>query len=106
MVKDFYFNGNVTLGFGHNLTEMLTDAIIAWPQFLVAQYQSKLGKSSIYFSVFAYEGTFSSTFGSDPNRYTSSDFRLKSLCNLHKCVKLSSTHFICPKWSTQIVVLI
>ncbi|XP_011688312.1 PREDICTED: esterase FE4-like isoform X2 [Wasmannia auropunctata] len=64
MVKDFYFNGNVTLGFGHNLTEMLTDAIIAWPQFLVAQYQSKLGKSSIYFSVFAYEGTFSSTFGS------------------------------------------
>jgi len=35
-----------------------------WPLYEAAQYQSKTGNSSIYLSLFAYEGTFSMTFSS------------------------------------------
>ncbi|XP_018055008.1 PREDICTED: esterase FE4-like [Atta colombica] len=62
-IEDFYFNGNVMLGLMNNITEMLSDAII-WPIIQTVQYQSNLGNASIYFSFFAYVGTFSNTFAS------------------------------------------
>ncbi|XP_018401574.1 PREDICTED: esterase E4-like [Cyphomyrmex costatus] len=62
-IEDFYFNGNVMLGLMHNITEMFSD-FMTWPVIQALQYQSKLGNTSIYFSLFAYEGTFSHTFSS------------------------------------------
>lgn len=69
-IEDFYFDGNITLNFNNNITELIGDGAITWPTYQCAQYQSKLGKSSVYFSLFAYEGTFSNTFRSGiPIRY-------------------------------------
>ncbi|XP_018317059.1 esterase E4 isoform X1 [Mycetomoellerius zeteki] len=62
-IQDFYFGGNVMLGLMHNITEMLSDSI-KWPVIRTVLYQSNLGNASIYFSLFAYEGTFSNTFSS------------------------------------------
>ncbi|XP_039313760.1 esterase E4 [Solenopsis invicta] len=69
-IQDFYFNGNVSLGLMHNITEMTTDASITWPTMQALQYMSNVGNSNIYFSYFAYEGTFTYTFASGiPNHY-------------------------------------
>ncbi|XP_039313761.1 esterase FE4 [Solenopsis invicta] len=69
-IQDFYFNGNVSLGLMHNITEVTTDALITWPMIQALQYMSKVGNSNIYFSYFAYEGTFTHTFASGiPNHY-------------------------------------
>ncbi|KYN44869.1 Esterase FE4 [Trachymyrmex septentrionalis] len=62
-IEDFYFNGNVRLGLKDNITEMLSDVVI-WSVIQGVQYQSNLGNANIYFSFFAYKGTFSSTFSS------------------------------------------
>ncbi|GAB1859605.1 Esterase FE4 [Camponotus japonicus] len=61
-IQDFYFNGNILLGLKGNITEVLSDSAIIWPTLKAAQYQSEIGNSSVYFSFFAYEGTFSHTF--------------------------------------------
>ena len=53
--------------------QMTGDAIITWPMFQALQYMSKGRNSNIYFSYFAYEGTFSTTFAyGNPNRYGTS----------------------------------
>ncbi|EFN73843.1 Esterase FE4 [Camponotus floridanus] len=61
-IQDFYFNGNISLGLKGNITEMLSDGTVIWPILKAARYQSEIGNSSVYFSFFAYEGTFSHTF--------------------------------------------
>lgn len=38
------------------------DGALTWPVLKAVQYQSEIGKSNVYFSFFAYEGTFSNTF--------------------------------------------
>ncbi|XP_050452690.1 esterase FE4-like [Cataglyphis hispanica] len=63
-LQDFYFNGNVSLGLKGNITEVINDSSIKWPILKTIQYQSAVGNSSIYFSLFAYKGTFSHTFAS------------------------------------------
>lgn len=61
-IQDFYFNGNMSLNFIKRITEVVGDGVISWPTYKAARYQSKLGNSSIYLSLFSYEGTFSFTF--------------------------------------------
>ncbi|KAL6433033.1 hypothetical protein ACFW04_006371 [Cataglyphis niger] len=63
-LQDFYFNGNVSLDLKGNITEVIHDGSIIWPIFKTLQYQSAVGNSSIYVSLFAYKGTFSFTFAS------------------------------------------
>lgn len=60
-IQDFYFNGNMS-NFKERITKAVSDGAIIWPTYKAAQYQSKLGNSSIYVSLFSYEGTFSFTF--------------------------------------------
>ncbi|XP_077270703.1 esterase FE4 [Temnothorax americanus] len=73
-LQDFYFNGNVS-GISDrqrridNITEMMGDGALTWPMFQALQYQSRIGNSSIYFSYFTYEGTFSNTFNLDTSKY-------------------------------------
>ncbi|XP_070153233.1 esterase E4 isoform X2 [Polyergus mexicanus] len=57
-IQDFYFNGNVS-DLKSNITEVISDGCLIWPMLKTVQYQSEIGNSSIYFSFFAYEGTFS-----------------------------------------------
>lgn len=61
-IQNYYFNGNVTLGIAHNITEMTGDGMITWPMFQAVQRQSEIGNASIYFSFFAYMGTFTESF--------------------------------------------
>ncbi|XP_011635208.1 esterase FE4-like [Pogonomyrmex barbatus] len=61
-IQDFYCKGNITTTPMYNITEMASDALIMWSVFQTLQYQSKKANSSIYFSFFAYEGTFSHTY--------------------------------------------
>ncbi|XP_020284672.1 esterase E4-like isoform X2 [Pseudomyrmex gracilis] len=61
-IKEFYFNGTFTSNSVQNLTNLISDYTIIWPVFRLVKYLSKMSNSSIYFSFFCYEGTFSSTF--------------------------------------------
>ncbi|OAD60866.1 Esterase FE4 [Eufriesea mexicana] len=61
-IKEFYFAGNVSATFKKNITQVTSDALIFWPTYQTLKYQSEIMKSSTYFFLFAYEGTFSSTF--------------------------------------------
>ncbi|XP_014476490.1 PREDICTED: esterase E4-like [Dinoponera quadriceps] len=62
-IQNFYFSGNITeSNFLYNITEMIGDGLMTWPSFQTVQYQSELGKASVYFSLFAYKGTFSWSF--------------------------------------------
>lgn len=63
-IQDFYFNGNVSLDLKSNITEVIGDGSMIWPMLKTVQYQSEIGNSNIYFSFFAYEGTFSFSLAS------------------------------------------
>ncbi|KAG5335467.1 ESTF Esterase, partial [Acromyrmex heyeri] len=95
-IEDFYFNGNVMWGLMDNITEMFSDAM-KWSVIEAVQYQSNLGNASIYFSLFAYIGTFSNTFASGvPVAYAAShgdelNYLFPILNNMYKNMLLHNT---------------
>ncbi|XP_054009877.1 esterase FE4-like [Hylaeus anthracinus] len=61
-IEDFYFDSNFTKTFTRNISQALGDEHITWPTYMTAKYLSTVMNSSIYFYLFNYVGTFSSSF--------------------------------------------
>lgn len=62
-IEDFYFSGNVSYtNAKENILMAQTDAEFMWPVYRTVKELSKFINSSIYFYLFSYEGTFTSTF--------------------------------------------
>lgn len=49
--------------------QIVNDGLFKWPLTQSVKYQSKMGKANVYVSLFAYQGTFSWIFKSDPHVY-------------------------------------
>lgn len=50
--------------------QMATDGLVNWSSYRALNYQAEMMNSSVYFYLFAYEGTFSSTYANGiPRRH-------------------------------------